>query len=270
MNSKQALSDWLIKKAVARAAQIAESEAQAKTLARLPARAPDPPAPKLVAAPVLQPAEVESKPVEAARVPGFTPAFEPVVIDDLLWQSLFSGKPEPSAPKRMERSFELIQRPPAPAEVKIPAGFHDASVLDDLLERGLTFSGLVISIGVSTPEADGENPGAVMGKVADFLQKLLRSDDFLCAASDEEFILLSSGEAGREAQRHLSEVSESLWDYQLRLLGTMPMVFSLGGAEVQRENLRDAVKAATERMQQTWRGRKAIMMPSPSQRKKAV
>ena len=85
---------------------------------------------------------------------------------------------------------------------------------------------------------------------------LFRSgSDFACRFQDDEFILLFPGEADSSAQRRLFQISEKLWDFQLRSLGHHSIMFSWGGLEVKRDTLSDAVASARERMFQTKRNR---------------
>ena len=68
------------------------------------------------------------------------------------------------------------------------------------------------------------------------------------------------------AQRRLFQVSEKLWDFQLRSLGQLAVMFSWGGLEVSSDSLSSAVAAARERMYQTRRNRRQ----SPLDRKRVV
>jgi hypothetical protein len=103
-----------------------------------------------------------------------------------------------------------------------------------------------------------------------YVAGLLGENDFGCRTGVDEFILICSGQQGVAAQRRLSNISERLWDFQLRGLGTFTILFSWGGVDVQNEPLSDAVASATERMYQTKRSRKTVSMDSVSNRRQAV
>lgn len=70
-------------------------------------------------------------------------------------------------------------------------------------------------------------------------------------------------ERGASAQRRLSQIAQQLWDFQLRSLGTFQILFSWGGVEVRSESIEEAIASASERMQETKRGRKLLTMVSP-------
>jgi hypothetical protein len=82
---------------------------------------------------------------------------------------------------------------------------------------------------------------------------LLREKDFSCRTAYDEFIVVCCGEHGAQSQRRLNHISERLWDYQLRGIGTCSILFSWGGVEVQDQPLAEAVASAVDRMRQTKR-----------------
>jgi hypothetical protein len=65
------------------------------------------------------------------------------------------------------------------------------------------------------------------------------------------------GETGSTAQRRLFQISERLWDYQLRSVGSFSIIFSWGGLEVLSDSPAEAIASARERMYQTRRNRKS-------------
>lgn len=233
--SSPALSTWLIERATARAARKTSDESAIGS-------APAEPTLCLVPAPEPQ---------------------QPIVIDAHLWADSRAAAPvKPRQDTPLERGFELIHGSGAShIDVRVPAGMHPSAGLSPLLENGQLFTGLVISIGAGL-----ENAREMGQSVEKFVTGLLRAADFGCRASDDEFVLICAGLHGAEAQRHLSHVSERLWDYQLRTLGQSSIVFSLGGIDVQRESLSEAVASAKERMSQTRKFRNAVV---PAQRRKA-
>jgi hypothetical protein len=63
------------------------------------------------------------------------------------------------------------------------------------------------------------------------------------------------GLRGSDAQRRLNEISERLWNFQLRGQGSLSVLFSWGGIGGENEPLSHAISSATERMRQTKRSR---------------
>jgi hypothetical protein len=138
----------------------------------------------------------------------------------------------------------------AAAEPPLPAGFQDGFVLSKLVERRQPVSGLVVSIGVnasrkSLPESVGQ-----------LMQSLIGPQDFAAQSGEDEFLLICPQERGAAAQRRLSQIAQQLWDFQLRSLGSSQILFSWGGVEVRSESIEEAIASASERMQETKRGRK--------------
>lgn len=150
-----------------------------------------------------------------------------------------------------ETRLELIQGSGGrDFEVRLPAGLVTSAGLSPLLESTQLFTGVVISIGLT---ATRENTGPVDHLIAG----LLRGSDCGCRTGEDEFILICPGLRGAEAQKHLSHVSDRLWNHQLRTLGKSSILFSLGGVDVQREIFAQAVASANQRMRQTRRIRTA-------------
>jgi len=145
------------------------------------------------------------------------------------------------------------------SEPMLPAGFQDGFVLSKLVASRQPVSGLVVSIGASaTYNADG----SVQSNVRALIQSLLGPNDFAAQSGAEEFLLIFPGERGASAQRRLSQVAQQLWDFQLRSLGSFSILFSWGGVEVRSESIDEAIASATERMEETRRGRKVLSMES--------
>jgi hypothetical protein len=140
---------------------------------------------------------------------------------------------------------------------EFPPGFHEGFVLSQLVQSRKPVSGLVVSIGVNAPrKADGSLPEAVNGVI----QSLIGPADFACQSGAEEYLLIYPGERGVSAQRRLSLVAQQLWDFQIRSLGSVSILFSWGGVEVRSESIDEAIATANERMQETRRGRKLLTM----------
>lgn len=157
--------------------------------------------------------------------------------DAFLWKHLAESKPAP---------VELARTDPR----SIPTGMCDRAALLPLLEADLAFTGLVILVGIAksrTPRV--EHPAQP------FIEELLGPADFACRNGDDEFLIVCRGLRGAEAQRRLNEISERLWNFQLRGQGSFSVLFSWGGIGVENQPLSAAVDSAIERMQQTKRSR---------------
>jgi hypothetical protein len=160
------------------------------------------------------------------------------------------------------------QRPAtsAPSERSLPRGFRDGFTLGKLIQSRQPVSGLVVSIGVNAARnSDRELSEAVSKLVA----SLIGADDFAAQSGDDEFLLIYPQERGASAQRRLNQIAQQLWDFQLRNLGSFQTVFSWGGIEVRGESIEEAIASASERMQETKRGR-LLTMESPAHLRKAV
>jgi hypothetical protein len=132
----------------------------------------------------------------------------------------------------------------------VPAGFHEASVLQRAVETGRTVSGLIVSIGTNALGGNGSN------EVGEFLQGLLTAQDFACQSGADEYVIVCTGDQGAAAQRRLSAISEKLWDFQLRSIGGLGVQFSWGSAEARGERVGEVVATAIEQMQETRQSRR--------------
>jgi hypothetical protein len=145
-------------------------------------------------------------------------------------------------------------------EVALPAGFQDGFVLTRLVETRQPVSGLVVSIGASTSQ---DTDRSLPADVCEFIQSLIGPGDFAAQSGTDEFLLIYPGERGASAQRRLSQIAEQLWDFQLRSMGSLSILFSWGGVEVRSESIDEAIASATERMQETRRGRSRVLTMEP-------
>lgn len=190
------------------------------------------------------------------------------------------SKPEPAAPAPVKAEVKsegkkdwgsLLSRnaqgikttPPAPVVSRggLQTGFHDGFVLAKLVQSHQPISGLVVSIGVNAAEKSGEK---LPDSVSKLVESLIGPNDFAAQSGEDEFLLIYPRESGASAQRRLSLIAQQLWDFQLRSLGSFQILFSWGGVEVQSESIDEAIASASERMQETKRGRKLIAMASPA------
>ena len=147
------------------------------------------------------------------------------------------------------------------AEPSLPAGFQDGFVLTQLVQSRRPVSGLVVSIGVNAQrKSDRQMPS----EVSKLVESLIGPNDFAAQSGEDEFLLIYPQERGASAQRKLSQIAQQLWDFQLRSLGSFQILFSWGGVEVRSESIDDAIASASERMQETKRGRKLLTMEAPA------
>ena len=202
--------------------------------------------------------------------------------DAFLWSAI-SAAPKKTEPPVATPRVETVQ-PPAQRfeviagaatqansfEVTLPEGMHDYSVLERAMATGKAFRGLVISVGVSDIDGRGTTNGDATKSVSFFIRGLLSARDFACRSAEDEFLLICPGLEGAEAQRRLNQVAEQLWDYQLRGASTWSILFSWGGVDVYQQRLADAIAMATERMNQTRRGRKTVSMQTLRPRTRAA
>ena len=159
------------------------------------------------------------------------------------------------------RNIEPVQ--PEVAELEIPGGFHPAPVLARLLEEEAPFHGLAIVISVVDYVrlmAEQGKPAAeqLMGSISRLVMSLAREQDFACRIAEDEFILLYLGETGAAAKRRIQQVSERLWDFQLRSLGSVSVIFSWGASESTQEPVVQAVEYAREQMLESRRNRRTL------------
>jgi GGDEF domain-containing protein len=170
--------------------------------------------------------------------------------------------PEEAAVKADEPAAEAAQ--PGAVEADVPPGLHPVAAVNAMLDRNGIFTGTAVSIGIndfaSLRSKLGDEEGAdSLAAVEQMVRELLEDRAFGCRFQEDEYILLFPGETEAAAQRRLFQVSEKLWDFQLRSLGQASVMFSWGGLEVQREPVKEAVAGARERMLQTKRNRKGAI-----------
>ena len=209
------------------------------------------PATELVASPV-----VEARQVETAE-----PALDVAALQKATGEN------------RLMPPATMLGEPQGEGKLEIPAGLHESATLSYLIENQTPYSGVVVAIGLNDYDtlreklASGTDSVAALNKM---VLSMLRPQDFACRFQDDEYILIYPGERGSSAQRRLFQVSEKLWDFQLRSLGNLSVMFSWGGLEVTNETLSEAVASARERMYQTKRNRKPSGLEFSVTRKKVV
>jgi GGDEF domain-containing protein len=295
--TREALNEWLIRRAAARAAQKMERDRKqaepvatpAPIITEAPVAAPvamaaAPAGVQEIAEPVASPAVVVVNPIveEKEIVPvAVASAPEPVAetrssnslpevhVDSFLWESLFAQS-QPAAPVSTRQLFEVIQGTGAASESWTPRGMQEQAAFTRLVDSRKPFSGLAVSIGVNENDGRQVENKDLLNAIADYVSTLLRDRDFGCRIGADEFVLVCPGELGADAQRRLSQISERLFDYQLRCIGSFSILFSSGGVDVDQEPLVDAVNGAMERMIQTRRSRKTVTLESTRRTAAAV
>ena len=209
---------------------------------------PPPPLPKALP-PAAPPVTVMAPAPEEEKVPQPVAAAPAVGKKD--WKLLLARSPKRKevAGQRNSNSFDS----------NFPAGYHDQYVLSRLIRSNQPITGLVVSIGVSTSrKPDGSMPDSVV----ELMRSLIGSGDFACQSGLDEFLLIYPGERAAAAQRRLNQIAQDLWDFHLSSLAMSSLPFSWGGLEVNNEPIEEAIASASERMQETRRGRKRLTVDS--------
>ena len=157
--------------------------------------------------------------------------------DSFLWKHLSDPKPAP---------VQLVRPDPQ----ALPIGLCDRSAVEPFLESLSIFTGLAVLVGITKSRASQrEHPAQP------FIQGLLGPTEFACRNSEDEFLIVCPGLRGADAQRRLNEISERLWNFQLRGQGSFSVLFSWGGIGAENQTLSDTVASASQRMRQTQRSR---------------
>ncbi len=200
------------------------------------------------------------------------PAPKPVAITIKKdWETLLSRNAHRPSAARHDLLAEVVAATNSSttdqAERALPAGFQDGFVLNQLVQSRQPVTGLVVSIGVN---ASRKGERKLPEAVSKLVESLIGPDDFAAQSGEDEFLLIFPREHGASAQRRLSQIAQQLWDFQLRALGSFQILFSWGGVEVREESIEDAIASASERMQETKRGRKLLTMESSNQLRQAV
>ena len=239
-----------------------------------------PPAPSVVKIKVLRHQNQDEAPtlIPLAEVappppPPPPPAPEPILTEQIAALAEATA-PEPALELELELPLEpLTDMPPAPTG--LPKGFIDRDAFTILTAQRQPFTGLVVSIGIN--EFESLAPAAADKLVADvekltgsLISSLTGFEHFACRSANDEFILAFENESGPAAQRRLSNLSERLWDFQLRSLGSYSVVFSWGATEAYGEVFADAVDSASERMRETRMNRRSPASASSRPRLKKV
>jgi hypothetical protein len=173
--------------------------------------------------------------------------------------------PLAAAPVAAEPSATLdnvvVLPAPAPAslaassisEVQVPGGHFDAAALDDLVARHGIFCGLVVVVSVimhgELAEDHRGHYNRLMNSITRTVRSLGRDQDFTARSAEDEFVLIFPREVGKLAQRRIQQISERLWDFQLRSLGACAVMFAWGAEESTDETLARLLESARAQIQ---------------------
>ncbi|HZU27008.1 MAG TPA: hypothetical protein VFA04_15890 [Bryobacteraceae bacterium] len=182
-----------------------------------------------------------------------------------LWNAMsapaLAGKPKAQAAAAAQPRFELIQGAGAgasAADVSLPPGMHETSVLSRAIASGKRFTGVVLSVGVTDNDGRPCSDNDLLRSIEIFIGSLLADTEFACRRGNDEFVIVCPDPRGAEAHMRLTAISEQLWDYQLRNAHRFSLVFAWGSAEARHESLAVAVAEASARMVETRRTRRVV------------
>jgi hypothetical protein len=166
-----------------------------------------------------------------------------------------------AAPAEAKRNVvALPAASPAPvyssiSEVQVPGGHFDAEALDRLVAAHGIFRGLVVVVSVATRgELEQESRvhyDRLMNSITRTVRSLGRDQDFTARSAEDEFVLIFPRETGTQAQRRIQQVSERLWDFQLRALGAYSVIFSWGAEESAAETLASLIESARAQIRES-------------------
>jgi hypothetical protein len=225
------------------------------------------------------PAAAEIEEVFAEQTARLEPQRDFVIPEQSESEALTEG--DSDLDELFDRTFGQVQWPTAGDEAVqpvssegqlLPSGLVDRTVLEDLLLTEAMLTGVVAAVSINDFEdlkakASPAELASVEQAVGSLVSGMLNSERaFASRVADDQYVLVFDGEVGASGQRILFQLSERLWDFQLRSLGRTPVVFSWGGLEVNRETMANALEEAQERMRESRRGRKVSPVAIGSQR----
>jgi len=154
----------------------------------------------------------------------------------------------------------------------LPTGMHDRLTFSRLLEAPGSLSGVVVSISLNDYQKiqDSLTHQAfddLMRSIGKMMSSMIRDQDFGVRLGDSEWVFVYRNEIGAVAQKRILQISEKLWDFQLRSMGSISILFGWGAVEVENERLSEAYNSSVERMEQSRRGRKTVSMDSRDKRR---
>ena len=178
-------------------------------------------------------------------------------------------EPAPTAsatePETTTSQDDESAQPEPESELSLPTGIQSATTFSDLLARTEPFRGTVFAVGVAGPAGptggkDAKSgaetlDAATLSAVTGLIESLLTPRDLASRTSRGEFILVCPNESGPSGQKRIQQVSQQLWDIQIRSLGASSATFNWGAVEARGGTIASAVETARERMRQTMRNR---------------
>ncbi|MCU0246255.1 MAG: hypothetical protein MUC42_06760 [Bryobacter sp.] len=238
----------------------------------------EPEAPETEPAATEDPAALFVPEIQAEEVPAGVPepAAEPELEPAALFVPHVDPEPEVAPEQAPTTSIAAMAEAVAAAEKQFSLGPAFANGLrkreeyDEWMQNSRLFTGLVVAIGVNDfAELKKELAPAALAElrlsITALMESLLGAKDSAVALAEDEFVIVLPNEEGAAAQRRLSNISERLWDFQLRSLCTCSVVFSWGASEAKQEAFSEAAEGAFERMRETQANRKSAAF-----RKRAV
>lgn len=186
----------------------------------------------------------------------------------------------PNAPgidRLPEMRSNVVQMPESRAEARetLPSGLQHAEALERALRRTEAFHGILMVVTLADYENTLRQHGAaVVSPVLDTAAQLLATaagrEAFLCSPADGEFVLIWPQDRNGSTQRPVNSVTECLWDFQLRTLGGVPILFSWGVADANGDSLAETIATARQRMLDSRRHRRAATTGAGRFRRLAV
>ncbi len=181
----------------------------------------------------------------------------------------------PLTPPRAETRSKVVEMPISPAaraagqdqraglEADIAGGMPQGAPLAGPVDEEGPFHGLAIVVGVVDHARLVAEHGPVasdqlMGSIHHLITGLAADQGSASHTGDDEFVLLFAGETGVAAKRRIQLVSERLWDFQLRSLGSFSVIFSWGASESTGDSALNTVRFAREQMLESQRNRRTL------------
>jgi|GEM_PF-3388049 len=158
---------------------------------------------------------------------------------------------------------------------QIPNGIHDRQTLAGLLEQQIEFQGVVFFLGLLGYEHLIAEHGQALVRQSvesanEYLESLMGDRGFGCWTEDAAFLMLLPAESGDQTRELSRRTAEALWDYQLRSLGSLPLIFHWGCANAEGDALASVIEMARDQMTESGRARKQVLSASGRFRRKVV
>jgi len=191
----------------------------------------------------------------------------PVVVmpafDDL--RTLFYP-PTPSLDRQLDPEKNLVRITEGRRDGReaLPAGLNAADVFEKALRRAEPFAGGVMVVTIADYEKTAQQHGEaairpILDDVLNFVTEAAGEGAFLCRTSEQELALVWPRERVEQTQRIVHQITEKLWDYQLRTLGGVTVIFGWGFYETEGETLQRATESAREQMLESRRHRRTTI-----------